>query len=155
MEGGLLYAVRAKPMSEAPLVPPEEATQGASLINRIVSAALRQRFLTLLMTVLLVGAGLWSYSRLPVDAYPDLSPPQVEITTQWEGHAAEEVERLITVPLEVEMNGVPHMTTMRSISLYGLSSVRLTFDYGTDNYFVTTVGVRTNVGSQSAGRRIS
>ena len=123
-------------MSEAPLVPPEEATQGASLINRIVSAALRQRFLTLLMTVLLVGAGLWSYSRLPVDAYPDLSPPQVEITTQWEGHAAEEVERLITVPLEVEMNGVPHMTTMRSISLYGLSSVRLTFDYGTDNYFV-------------------
>ena len=56
---------------------------------------------------------------MPVDAYPDLSPPQVEIITQWPGHAAEEVERLVTLPLELEMNGVPHMVVMRSISLYG------------------------------------
>ena len=82
-----------------------------------------------------MGAGLWSFSRLPVDAYPDLSPPMVEMITQWPGHAAEEVERLITVPIEVEMNGLPRMTALRSISLYGLSDVRMTFEQGTDNYF--------------------
>ena len=70
-----------------------------------------------------------------MDAYPDLSPPMVEIITQWPGHAAEEVERLITVPIELGMNGIPKMTTVRSISLYGLSDVTLTFADGTDNYF--------------------
>ena len=59
----------------------------------------------------------------------------VEMITQWPGHAAEEVERLITVPIEVEMNGLPKMTALRSISLYGLSDVRMTFEQGTDNYF--------------------
>jgi cobalt-zinc-cadmium resistance protein CzcA len=123
-------------MSEEILIPPESSSETASLINRIVSTALRQRFLTLLLAVLLIGGGWWSFSRLPVDAYPDLSPPQVEINAQWAGHAAEEVERLITVPLEVEMNGIPHLTALRSISLYGLSDVRMTFEYGTDSYFV-------------------
>ncbi len=85
--------------------------------------------------LLLIGVGIWSLNRLPVEAYPDLSPPMVEIITQWPGHAAEEVERLITVPIEVEMNGIPSMTILRSISLYGLSDVRLTFREGTDNYF--------------------
>jgi heavy metal efflux system protein len=121
-------------MSGALVTPPAES-RAASLINRVVSTALRQRFLTVLLAVLLVAAGLWSFSRLPVDAYPDLSPPMVEIITQWAGHAAEEVERLITVPLEVEMNGISHMTTLRSISLYGLSDVRMSYAYGTDSYF--------------------
>lgn len=107
----------------------------ASMINRIVASSLRQRFLVVLMTLVLIGAGTRSVERLPVDAYPDLSPPQVEIITQWPGHAAEEVERLITVPLEVGMNGVPQMTSQRSISLYGLSDVILTFRHHTDNYF--------------------
>jgi len=89
----------------------------------------------LLGAALILGVGLWSFSRLPVDAYPDLSPPMVEIITQWPGHAAEEVERLITVPLEVEMNGLPRLRIIRSISLYGLSDLRLTFTDGTDNYF--------------------
>ncbi len=111
------------------------AAEAPSLINRIVRASLRQRFLVLLFSAILVGAGFWSFSRLPVDAYPDLSPPMVEIITQWPGHAAEEVERLITVPLEVEMNGLPRLQVMRSISLYGLSDIRLTFGDGTDNYF--------------------
>jgi cobalt-zinc-cadmium resistance protein CzcA len=105
------------------------------VINRIVASSLRQRFLVLLATVLLLAAGSWSLNRLPVEAYPDLSPPMVEIITQWPGHAAEEVERLITVPVEVEMNGTPKMTILRSISLYGLSDVRLSFRDGTDNYF--------------------
>ncbi|MFA5912742.1 MAG: CusA/CzcA family heavy metal efflux RND transporter [Burkholderiales bacterium] len=104
-------------------------------MNRIVASSLQQRFLVVLLTLVLIGAGWWSLGRLPVDAYPDLSPPMVEIITQWPGHAAEEVERLITVPVEVGMNGIPQMTTNRSISLYGLSDVILTFKNGTDNYF--------------------
>jgi cobalt-zinc-cadmium resistance protein CzcA len=104
-------------------------------MNGIVATALRQRFLTILITLLLVGAGVRALVRLPVDAYPDLSPPMAEIITQWPGHAAEEVERLITVPIEREMNGVPQQVTVRSISLYGLSDVRITFADGTDNYF--------------------
>jgi cobalt-zinc-cadmium resistance protein CzcA len=106
-----------------------------SLMNRIVSASLRQGALVALLTLMLIGGGARSLDRLPVDAYPDLSPPLVELITQWPGHAAEEVERLITVPVELGMNGIPHMTTVRSISLYGLSDVILTFENRTDSYF--------------------
>ena len=70
-----------------------------------------------------------------MDAYPDLSPPKVEIITQWPGHAAEEVERLITIPLEIAFNGAPRLRVQRSISLYGLSDVILVFDYKSDPYF--------------------
>jgi cobalt-zinc-cadmium resistance protein CzcA len=100
-----------------------------------VTAALAQPILVTVLTIALVVVGFWSLLRLPVDAYPDISPPLVEIVTQWPGHAAEEVERLITVPIETEMNGLPGLKVMRSISLYGLSNVRLTFVDGTDNYF--------------------
>jgi heavy metal efflux system protein len=117
-------------------VTPSGATpKSASIMNRIVTSSLRQGFLVVLMTLALVGAGSRSLQRLPVDAYPDLSPPLVEIITQWPGHAAEEVERLITVPVELEMNGIPKMTTIRSISLYGLSDVIMTFETNTDHYF--------------------
>jgi len=122
-------------VSDAGLPPPGGPPRSASVINRIVSSALRQRFLVAFLALVLAAAGVWSFSRLPVDAYPDLSPPMVEIITQWPGKAAEEVERLITVPIEVEMNGIPRMTTIRSISLYGLSDVRLTFQDRTDSYF--------------------
>ena len=105
------------------------------MMNRVVVSSLRQRFLVVLLTLVLIGTGTRSLERLPVDAYPDLSPPIVEIITQWPGHAAEEVERLITVPVEVGMNGIPKMTTQRSITLYGLSDVILTYDDGTDNNF--------------------
>ncbi len=113
-------------------VPPSRT---ASIMNRIVGASLGQPLLVLLMTLLLTGAGTRSLQRLPVDAYPDLSPPIVEIITQWPGHTAEEVERLITVPVELGMNDVPKTTTRRSISLYGLSDVILTYETGTDNNF--------------------
>jgi len=105
------------------------------MIHRIVQIALRQRFMVLVLVVLLVVAGTYSFQRMPVDAYPDLSPPRVELITQWPGHAAEEVERLTTLPLELAMNGTPNLQVMRSISLYGLSDVILTFDEGTDGYF--------------------
>jgi cobalt-zinc-cadmium resistance protein CzcA len=109
------------------------------MIHHIVQFALRQRFLILMITVLIVIAGAESFRRMPVDAYPDLSPPMVELITQWPGHAAEEVERLTTLPLELAMNGSPHLVVMRSISLYGLSDVRLTFDEGVDPYFARQV----------------
>src|SRR5215471_8304303 len=105
------------------------------MIHRIVHFALRQRFLILMVTALMVIAGAWSFRQMPVDAYPDLSPPMVELITQWPGHASEEVERLTTLPLELAMNGTPHLVVMRSISLYGLSDVKLTFDEGIDPYF--------------------
>ena len=105
------------------------------MIHRIVQFALQQRFLVMMVTVLIIIAGAFSFRRMPVDAYPDLSPPMVELITQWPGHAAEEVERLTTLPLELAMNGSPHLKIMRSISLYGLSDVILTFDEGTDSYF--------------------
>ena len=109
------------------------------MIHRIVQAALRQRFLVLVLTLFMAVAGVISFRRMPVDAYPDLSPPQVELITQWPGHAAEEVERLVTLPLELELNGVPRVDVMRSISLYGLSDVILTFREGTDDYFARQV----------------
>jgi cobalt-zinc-cadmium resistance protein CzcA len=121
-------------MSE-PTLPTGVPPRTASLMNRIVAASLGQRFITVLLTLVLIGAGVWALKHLPMDAYPDLSPPMVEVVTQWPGHTAEEVERLITVPVELGMNGVPKTTAKRSISLYGLSDVILTFQDGTDNYF--------------------
>ena len=109
------------------------------MIHRIVQAALRQRFLVLMFVVVIAAWGAVSFQRMPVDAYPDLSPPMVELITQWPGHAAEEMERLVTLPLEVEMNGVPHLVVMRSITLYGLSDIRLTFEENTDDYFARQV----------------
>ena len=105
------------------------------MIDRIVSFALSQRFMVL---VAMLGLGIWgvlSFQNLPIDAYPDLAPPRVQIVTQWPGHAAEEVERQITIPLETEMNGIPKLDDLRSISLYGLSSVTMNFDFDTDPYF--------------------
>ncbi len=105
------------------------------MINRIVQYALQQRFLVLILMVLLVVSGVISFQRMPVDAYPDLSPPLVDLIAQWPGHSSQEVERLITLPLELAMNGTPGLVYMRSISLYGLSHIVLTFEDGTDVYF--------------------
>ena len=109
------------------------------MIHRIVQFAIRNRFLVFMLTGLLIVAGTVSFERMPVDAYPDLSPPMVEIITQWPGHAAEEVERQVTLQLELAMNGIPHMVVMRSISLYGLSDLRLTFEDNADDYWARQV----------------
>ncbi len=106
-----------------------------SWIHRLVAASLSQPVLVAVAVLSIGAVGYWSFRRLPVDAYPDLSPTMVAITTQWPGHAAEEVERLITFPIETEMNGLPKLKVQRSISLYGLSDVRLVFQDGTDPYF--------------------
>jgi cobalt-zinc-cadmium resistance protein CzcA len=122
-------------VSAEPDVSLPSTTTRRSFIHRIVALALAQPAMVIAGAVAVAAAGVWSFSRLPIDAYPDLSSPTVEITTQWPGHAAEEVERLLTVPIETEMNGLPGLDVVRSISLYGLSDVRLVFKDGTDNYF--------------------
>jgi cobalt-zinc-cadmium resistance protein CzcA len=106
------------------------------MIANLVSFALRQRFLIIIASLALMLWGAVSFQKLPIDAYPDLSPTHVVIITQWPGHAAEEIERLVTIPIEIEMNGIPKLESLRSISLYGLSSVQMNFEYGADPYFV-------------------
>ena len=106
------------------------------MIARLVSFALKQPFVIIIAALALMGWGVWSFQKLPIDAYPDLSPPHVELITQWPGHASEEVERLVTIPLEVELNGIPRLESLRSISLYGLSFIAMNFEYGADPYFV-------------------
>src|SRR5512136_2367520 len=106
------------------------------MVDRLVSFALSQRLLVVVAMIAIGAWGVVSFGNLPIDAYPDLSPPHVEIVTQWPGHAAEEIERLVTIPLEIEMNGIPRLDALRSKSLYGLSSIEMNFEYGADPYFV-------------------
>ena len=106
------------------------------MIAKLVSFALRQPFVIVVGALALMIWGAWSFQNLPIDAYPDLSPPHVELITQWPGHAPEEIERLITIPIEIELNGIPRLDSLRSISRYGLSFIAMNFEYGTDPYFV-------------------
>ena len=106
------------------------------MIARLVSFALKQPFLIVVAAIAMMVWGAWSFQKLPIDAYPDLSPPHVELITQWPGHAPEEIERLVTIPLEIELNGIPRLDSLRSISRYGLSFIALNFEYGVDPYFV-------------------
>src|SRR5262247_3898861 len=105
------------------------------MITRIVAFALHQRFITLALLLLLILGGIISFHRLPIEAYPDVADVQVDVITIWSGHAAEEVERLITLPLEKELNGIARITFLRSVSNFGVSNIRVLFDDGTDNYW--------------------
>jgi len=105
------------------------------VINRIVHFALHQRALILIAAGVLLAWGVASFFQLPIEAYPDVMNTQVQVITQWPGHAAEEVEKLITVPLETSLNGVPRVQSIRSRSLFGLSVVYLVFGDGVDDYF--------------------
>jgi cobalt-zinc-cadmium resistance protein CzcA len=105
------------------------------MIGHLVQLALRQRVLVLVAAFGLLVWGAFSFFQLPIEAYPDVMNTQVQVITQWPGHAAEEVEKLITVPLETNLNGVPRITSLRSRSLFGLSVVYLTFEDGVDDYF--------------------
>lgn len=93
---------------------------------------MRQRVFVLLGAVALLAAGLWSATRLPIDAVPDITNIQVQINTEVKGLAPEEIEKLVTYPLEMEMFGIPNMTELRSLSKFGLSQVTLVFEEGTD-----------------------
>ncbi|HEY6034783.1 MAG TPA: efflux RND transporter permease subunit, partial [Kofleriaceae bacterium] len=105
------------------------------MIHQLIGFALRQKFVVLALSLATLAGGVWAFHALPVDAYPDLSPPKVEVITQWEGHASEEIERLITIPLETAFNGAPGFRIMRSMSMYGLSDVVMIFDDDSNPYF--------------------
>lgn len=98
------------------------------MISQIVEFSLKNRLLVLIMAGVLAIAGIVSFRNLPIEAYPDIADTWVQVITQWPGHASEEVENQITVPIEIAMNGVPHQTHVRSVSLFGLSVVTLIFD---------------------------
>src|SRR5215472_5319917 len=103
------------------------------MIRSVVDFALSNRFLTLAATALLLIWGAISFRRLPVEAYPDVANNYVQIITQWPGRAAEEVEQQVTIPLEIAVNGIPHLEHLRSISMFGLSNLILIFDDSSDN----------------------
>ncbi len=103
------------------------------MIRRIVDFALNNRLLVLALAILLFAWGIISFKNLPVEAYPDVANNYVQIITQWPGRAAEEVEQQVTIPVEIVMNGLPHLTYLRSVSLFGLSSLMLIFDDESDN----------------------
>ena len=105
------------------------------MTGRLIAFALHQRFITLALALLLTAAGLVSWARLPIEAYPDVGDVQVDVITLWPGHATEEVERLITIPLEKQLNGVANVTFMKSESQFGLSNIRVRFEDGTDKYW--------------------
>src|SRR5438552_17315102 len=98
------------------------------MILALVDYALDNRFLILSAAILLLIWGAISFHNLPVEAYPDVANNYVQIITQWPGRAAEEVEQQVTIPIEIVMNGLPHLEHLRSTSLFGLSSVMLIFD---------------------------
>src|SRR5260370_24105935 len=103
------------------------------MIRTIVDFALNHRFLMLAAATLLMVWGVISFRNLPVEAYPDVASNYVQIVTQWPGRAAEEVEQQVTIPIEIVVNGIPHLEHLRSITIFGLSTQILIFDDESDN----------------------
>src|SRR5271168_3339339 len=97
-------------------------------MQRLINFALNSRFMVLALAILFLVWGALSFHALPVEAYPDVANNYVQVITQWPGRAAEEVEQQVTIPIEIQMNGLPHLAHLRSDSLFGLSSVMLIFD---------------------------
>jgi cobalt-zinc-cadmium resistance protein CzcA len=104
-----------------------------AMIRKLVDFALNNRFIVLSIAVVLLLWGAISFHQLPVEAYPDVADNYVEIITQWPGISAEQIEQQVTIPLEVVMNGIPHVTHLRSFSLFGLSDLKLIFDDEEEN----------------------
>jgi len=103
------------------------------MIRRLVDFALENRLLVLIAALVLFGWGAISFHQLPVEAYPDVADNYVEIITQWPGISAEQIEQQVTIPLEIVMNGIPHVVHLRSFSLFGLSDLKLIFDDEEEN----------------------
>ena len=103
------------------------------MLRAAVDFALNNRFLIVALALLLFVWGGISFHQLPVEAYPDVANNYVEVITQWPGISAEQIEQQVTVPLEIAMNGIPHLTALRSFSLFGLSDLKMTFDDESDN----------------------
>lgn len=105
------------------------------MLNRLVSFALNQPLLVILLTIIFIAGGFTAFRALPVEAFPDVTDTQVQVITLYSGRAAEEVEKQVTMPLEIGLSGIPHSIRLFSHTLFGLSFVVLTFDDGVDAYF--------------------
>ena len=105
------------------------------MIERLIQFALRQRLFVLLMVALLTAGGYLAFRDLPIDAFPDVSSPQVKIVIKAPGMTPEEVEARITAPVEVEMLGIPDQVMLRSMAKYGLTDITVDFAEGTDIYW--------------------
>ena len=108
------------------------------MLKSLVTFALSRRPIVLLSLLALILAGLWAFSKINIEAYPNPAPVILEITAQAAGLSAEEMERYYTIPMEVGLASVPGVEVIRSTSFYGLSFVRVRFDYGVDYYFART-----------------
>src|SRR5512141_567519 len=104
-------------------------------MRAIVTYCLRQRVLVLAVLAAFAAAGVIAFQDLPIEAYPDVTNVQLQVITPFPGHAAEEVERLVTIPLENELNGIPQRASLRSISIFGLSVVTVVFEDQSDRAF--------------------
>jgi cobalt-zinc-cadmium resistance protein CzcA len=109
------------------------------MIEKSVAGAVKNRWLVLFIAVFLAGVGIWSYTRLNIDAYPDISGKQVEIDTTYPGRAAEEVEQEVTMPLERVFSSVPHTEIVRSRTIFGLSVIQINFEPEVDDYWAREV----------------
>lgn len=105
------------------------------MIRKVIRFALRQRLLVIGAALLTVIVGIRAFDDLDVEAFPDVEDVHVQVISQWPGHAAEEMERLVTLPIERQLNGTPSIANIRSVSMLGLSTVTLTFEDGTADYF--------------------
>jgi cobalt-zinc-cadmium resistance protein CzcA len=105
------------------------------MLNKLFEFSLHNRFLTVILTVLVVGAGIYSMQKLPIDAVPDITPVQVQILTNAPALGPVEVEKFITFPVETAMSGLPGIERIRSVSRFGLSAVTIYFKEDTDVYF--------------------
>lgn len=105
------------------------------MLDKLITFSLQQRVFVLLATLVLIIAGYFAVENMPIEAFPDVEDVHVGIVTQVPGLAPEEVERVVTLPIEHEMSGVPHLSQMRSVSITGLSVITLTFSEKTDDYF--------------------
>src|SRR5262249_30926481 len=109
------------------------------MIGRLLRVALQQRIITIVPTLAMIALGVYCFQQLKVEAYPDISDTQVVVITTSPGHAAEEMEQQITIPIERALNSVPNLIARRSRTIYGLSVVELTFTYSTNDYFARQV----------------
>src|SRR5213592_2623650 len=102
------------------------------MIRRLIEWAVKSPLIVILLTLALAGGGMYAFFHVNVEAYPDPAPAIIEVVAQYPGASAEEVERLVTIPLEVALAGMPRLKYTRSKSLFGLSHLRNQFEYGMD-----------------------
>src|SRR6187455_2248070 len=104
-------------------------------VKNIISFSLKNHFFVFFSTAILIIAGIWSYIKTPLEAFPDVTNTQIIVVTQWNGRSAEEIERFVSIPIEVAMNSVQRKTNVRSISMFGLSVIKIIFEDNVEDFF--------------------